>query len=158
MSFTVIDWVFGIIILAFALTSLVKGFIESVFNKLSWILGLIAAFILYKDVSVKFFNNIENPTISRIVSFVILFILVFLIVKLVQTIMERIFEMNILNSLDRVLGFAFGIIEGCAVVGLIIFLLYYQPFFSVEKIFDGSFFYGIFYNLFLASKETKLNV
>lgn len=158
MSFTVIDWIFGIIILAFALSSLAKGFIESVFNKLSWILGIIVACFLYKDAAKLFSGKIESQTMARIVAFIILFIVVFLIIKLVQTIMEKIFQMNILNSLDRVLGFAFGIIEGFAVVALIIFLFYYQPFFSTDKLFDGSFFYKIMYNLFLAQKEVSVNV
>lgn len=158
MSFTPVDWVFAIIIIAFALTSLAKGFIESIFNKLSWILGIIAAVLLYKSVSDSFLKSIQNQMVRNVCSFVLIFVIVFIIVKLIQMIMKRIFELNILNSLDRVLGFAFGIVEGCAVVALAIFLLNMQPFFNVSKLFEGSFFYNIVSSLFLSRKGAVSNV
>ena len=78
---------------------------------------------------------------------------VFLIIKLAQMIVSKIFEWSILKSLDRTLGFIFGIVEGAAVVCLIIFLLSVQPFFDVTNLFDGSFFYGLVNSIFNSTKE-----
>ena len=68
-------------------------------------------------------------------------------------IIAKVFEWSILKSLDRTLGFIFGIVEGLAVVCLIIFLLTSQPFFNPENILNGSFYYNIANSLFHATKE-----
>lgn len=158
MTFTVIDWIFGILILIFALSGLIKGFVDCVFNKLCWILGLIAACLFYDDAAKLILSSIENPSLSNVLGFCIVFVGVFVVVKLIQIIVSKIFQLNILKSLDRVLGFAFGIVEGTAVVGLLIFLLTKQPFFSPDKLLEGSFFYGLMDKFFFAAKEIGTNV
>lgn len=158
MNFTVIDWIFGVLIVIFAISGLAKGFVESLFNKLSWIGGIIAGCIFYDDVATNILKTVENQVLANVLAFIIIFVVVFLIIKCVQIIISRIFELNILNSLNRVLGFAFGIIEGLAVVALLIFLLDAQPFFDASKMFNGSFFYGIVSTLFLSHKELRTNV
>lgn len=158
MSFSVLDWIFGIIILIFALNGLIKGFVDCVFNKLCWILGIILACFFYDYAGNLILANMANRNIANILGFIIVFVTVFLIVKLIQVIVEKIFQLNILKSLDRVLGFAFGIIEGGAVVGLIIFILTKQPFFSPEKLFDGSTFYKLAESFLFTAKEIGTNV
>lgn len=158
MNFTVIDWIFGIVILIFALSGLIKGFVDCLFSKLCWILGLISACIFYDDAAKYIFQSISNPTLSNILGFIIVFILVFLVVKLVQVVISKIFQLQILKSLDRVLGFAFGIVEGILVVGLVIFILLKQPFFSPDRLLNGSFFNSIVERLFFATKELGTNV
>ncbi len=61
--------------------------------------------------------------------------------------------MEHIKKSDRTLGFIFGIVEGLAVICLLIFLLTAQPFFSVENIFDGSIFYNLVTSLFNSTKE-----
>lgn len=158
MNFTVLDWIFGILILIFALSGLIKGFVDCLFNKLCWILGLIAACLFYGVAAEYILKSVENKTLSNVLGFCIVFIAVFLLVKLLQMIVSKIFQLNILKSLDKVLGFAFGIIEGIAIVGLIIFILTKQPFFSPDKLLNDSFFYELFDKFFLASKELGTNV
>ena len=63
-------------------------------------------------------------------------------------IVAKVFEWSILKSLDRTLGFIFGIVEGLALVCLIVFLLSAQPFFNTQTIFDGSFYYNIIQSVF----------
>ncbi len=158
MTFTVIDWIFGIVILTFAIVGLIKGFVENVFGKLSWILGIILACIFYDDAGNLVLSSINNTILRNILSFLIVFIVVFLIVKLAQVIVAKIFEGKILKSLDRTLGFFFGAAEGLAITGLSIFLLSVQPFFSVENLFDGSFFYSIFGVILEKGQEGLSNV
>ena len=68
-------------------------------------------------------------------------------------IVSKVFEWSILNSLDHTLGLLFGIVEGMAVVCLIIFILTAQPFFNAQKVFGDSFYFNIVNSLFDASKE-----
>ena len=68
-------------------------------------------------------------------------------------IVGKLFELNILNSLDRALGFFFGIVEGLAIVLLIMFLIVAQPFFNADSLIQNSFFYDIFGNFVINSKN-----
>ena len=59
MSFP-IDIIFLAIILVFAIVSAIKGFINAIFNKLCWILGLVAAFLFYNMLSVPMMDFVKN--------------------------------------------------------------------------------------------------
>ena len=153
MNAFVIDWIFGIIIVVFAVSGLIKGFVDNVFGKLAFIAGIICGWIFYKSMATSLLKDIKLPYAANILSFLLIFVVVFLIIKLAQMIVSKIFEWSILKSLDRTLGFIFGIVEGAAVVCLIIFLLSVQPFFDVTNLFDGSFFYGLVNSIFNSTKE-----
>ena len=153
MNAFVIDWIFGIIIVVFAVSGLIKGFVDNVFGKLAFIAGIICGWIFYKSLATTLLKDIKVPYAANILSFLLIFVVVFLIIKLAQMIISKIFEWSILKSLDRTLGFIFGIVEGAAVVCLIIFLLSVQPFFDVTNLFDGSFFYGLVNSIFNSTKE-----
>ena len=153
MNAFVIDWIFGIIIVVFAVSGLIKGFVDNVFGKLAFIAGIICGWIFYKSMATSLLKDIKLPYAANILSFLLIFVVVFLIIKLAQMIISKIFEWSILKSLDRTLGFIFGIVEGAAVVCLIIFLLSVQPFFDVTNLFDGSFFYGLVNSIFNSTKE-----
>lgn len=152
MNFVVIDYIFCFVIILFAILGVVKGFIDNIFGKLSWILGIIGAFIFYDQVARNVLTGITNHIAANILAFIILFVIIFLIIKMIQVIIGRLFECQVLNSLDRALGFFFGIVEGIAVVALIIFLLCNQPFFNINNLFDGSFFFSLF-NRFLSNVD-----
>ena len=153
MSFTVIDWVFSGIILIFAIGGVVKGFIDNVFGKIAFIAGIILAWLFYKDIADGLLKDVKVPHAANIIAFLLIFVVTFLVIKLVQMIVAKVFEWSILKSLDRTLGFIFGIVEGGAVVCLIIFLLSAQPFFNSMIILEGSFFYNLVTALFNSSKE-----
>ena len=153
MSFTVIDWVFSLIILLFAINGVIKGFIDNVFGKIAFITGIILGYFFYKDVATGLLKDIKIPFAANIIAFLLIFVVTFLVIKLIQMIIAHIFQWSILKSLDRTLGFIFGIVEGAAVVCLIIFLITAQPFFSPHNIIDGSFYYNLVTSLFNSTKE-----
>ena len=139
MNFMVIDWIFSGIILIFAVVGVIKGFIDNIFGKIAFIAGIILGYFFYKDVAEGLLKDIKVPYAANIIAFLLIFVVTFLIIKIVQMIVSKVFEWSILKSLDRTLGFIFGIVEGAAVVCLLIFLLTAQPFFSVDNLFDGSY-------------------
>lgn len=153
MSFVIIDWIFSGIILIFAIAGVIKGFIDNVFGKIAFIAGIILGYLFYQDVAGGLLKDIKVPYAANIIAFLLIFVVTFLIIKIVQMIVAKVFEWSILKSLDRTLGFIFGIVEGAAVVCLVIFLLTAQPFFSVQGIFDGSFYYNLVNALFISSRE-----
>ena len=153
MNFGVIDWVFSGIILLFAIGGVIKGFIDNVFGKIAFIAGIILAYLFYKDIANGLLKDIKVEFAAKIISFLLIFVVVFLVIKIIQMIVAKVFEWSILKSLDRTLGFIFGMVEGGAVVCLIIFLLTAQPFFNSMTILDGSFYYNIVNSLFHSTKE-----
>ncbi len=153
MTFTVVDWIFSAIILVFAISGVIKGFIDNVFGKIAFVAGILLAYLFYKDIAEKLLKDVKVAYAANIIAFLLIFVVTFLVIKIVQMIVAKVFEWSILKSLDRTLGFIFGIVEGGAVVSLIIFLLIAQPFFSVQPIFEGSFFVNLVTSLFNSTKE-----
>lgn len=145
-TFTAFDWILSGLILIFAFSGLAKGFANNVLGKLAFILGVVFACLFYAKIAVVFFKGTESVALKNALSFLLIFIAVFLIVKIVQGIISKIFAWQPLKSLDRTLGFFFGIIEGLAVVWLILFLLSIQPFFSAENLIRGSFYQNLINN------------
>lgn len=158
MSFTIIDWVFSLIILAFAIGGIIKGFIDNIFGKLALVLGIFIAILFYKNIAALLLKDIKFPFAANIIAFLLIFVVVFLVVKIIQMIVSKVFEWSILKSLDRTLGFFFGIVEGAVVICLIILLLDAQPFINVNSLFDGSFYYNLVSTLLTARKEAGINV
>ena len=154
MSFTVLDYIFFVIILIFALSALIKGFVNEVFGKAAFILGILGAVIFYAEAGKWFIEKIPSETLRNIVGFVLVFVVVFLVLKLVGLLISKLFEVSVLKRLDRILGFFFGVIEGSAIVGFVIFLITIQPFFDPSKLLNDSFVYSIFCKI-IASPEFK---
>lgn len=153
MNFAIIDWVFSGVILLFAIGGAIKGFIDNVFGKIAFIVGIILAWLFYKNIAGGLLKDVKNTYIANVLAFLLIFVVTFLVIKLVQMIVAKVFEWSILKSLDRTLGFIFGIVEGGAVVCLIVFLISVQPFFNPAPLLGGSFFYGIVTSLFNTAKE-----
>ena len=139
-----IDYVFLIVIALCAMVCTMKGFVDSFFDKAAPVLAVIAAVFLYKHFTLLMSKFIKNPLVCTIVTFLIVFVLVFILIKILQKAIGTIFEDKILGSLNRTLGFAFGIVEALAIIALALFLISAQPFFDASKLLDGSFFFKIF--------------
>lgn len=158
IAFTVVDWVLLLIIFVFVVISLVKGFIDQLFSKSAWILGIIAAIFLYSKLAVLFFEKINNMIICNILSFIAIFAATYIILRLIGLLVQKIVDITILKGLDRIFGAAFGLIEGFAIVCLIMFLINLQPFFDGSKILDDSWFYGLMNKFIPQIKEVIANV
>ncbi len=153
MNFAVIDWVFSAIIILFAIGGVIKGFIDNVFGKIAFIAGIILAYFFYKNIAGSVLKDVKNPYVANVLAFLLIFVVVFLVIKIIQMIVAKVFEWSILKSLDRTLGFIFGMIEGAAVVCLVIFLITVQPFFNPLNILGESFYYGLVSSLFHSTRE-----
>lgn len=154
MSFSVLDYILFILILIFAFAALIKGFINEIFGKAAWILGILGGVLFYSQVAIYFKEKIASSALRNILAFVIIFVAVFLVLKIMGAIISKIFEMKILRSLDRALGLFFGLIEGFAIAGFILFLLSIQPFFDAKGLLDSCYLYGI-YSKIISSPEFK---
>ena len=141
MNQSILDLVFLSIVVLFAVLGVVRGFIKELFARGAPVLGLWAAVLLYRRVNEFFEPYIKIHILSLIVSFLMVFIVVYIILMIVRNIVSGIFGGEILKGLDRILGFAFGIVEGLALVALLLILLQAQPWFDVSELLEQSFFY-----------------
>lgn len=143
MPFALLDVIFLIVILIFALIATAKGFIGAIFGKLCWIMGLFGAFFFYKYLLKYMTGVIKNEMLAAIACFFLIFVVIFLIVKIIQVILQKAFSGDIMKGLDRALGFFFGLVEGLVIVFIFIFIVKNQPWFDVRNLFEGSLFYQI---------------
>lgn len=116
-----------------------------------------SAILLYKFLLPTFSDLIKIYVAAVVVSFLIIFIATFLVLKIIQAIIKKIFETKILSSLDRVLGFAFGLLEGLAFVAIILIILTAQPWFDVSSLLNGSIFYRILSGIIAVPVENVVN-
>lgn len=140
MTFVPVDYFFCILIVIFGLISFHKGFLAEVFGKAAWVLGIIGGAFFYKNIALALVPKIKSPLACNVLGFLIVFVLVFLLVKICEMILEKIFQLTLLKSLDRGLGLLFGLVEGFAIVCLIIFILNVQPFVNLGNLLKESFF------------------
>ena len=138
MSLPIIDLVFIVIIVVFAILASIKGFVGEVFDRGAPVISVWLAVLTYKRVAAPLKQHIQIPIIANILAFVLVFILAFVIIKIVQQLIGKIVEGKILKQLDHTLGFAFGVLEGLAVVALL-----FQPWFQLGNLLDGSIFASI---------------
>lgn len=158
MTLAVIDWIFIVVLLIFIIAATIKGFINEIFGKASWISGIILAIFLYSKVGLILHQKIESLALCNVLAFVLIFAGVFLIVKIVGGILHKIFELRILRGLDKVLGAMFGLVEGFAIICLIMFIMTIQPFFDATGLLKDSFFYDLMNTFIPEVKAAITNV
>ncbi len=157
MNLPIIDFIFiGIIVLC-SIIALIRGFINEIFGMGVPIVSAWSAILLYKFLLPTFSDLIKIYVAAVVVSFLIIFIATFLVLKIIQSIIKKIFETKILSSLDRVLGFAFGLLEGLAFVAIILIILTAQPWFDVSSLLNGSIFYKILSGIIAVPVENVVN-
>lgn len=138
MTFTFVDVVFAVVVLCFAVSAAVHGFIRELFGKLAVVAGVVAGFYFCGMLAPYFSRIIPVSAVDIVLSFVLIFVAAFLFVKILQILIGGIFSGEILKSLDRVLGFAFGALEGLLIVVCVLILLKAQVWFDIGFLTERS--------------------
>ena len=141
MTYAPVDIIFLLIVLLFAISAFARGLVKEFFGKAALVCGIIFALLFSSHLFPYVQSGIKNELLSKLIAFLLIFVIVFLLVKIIQEIVAKFFSGDILKSLDRSLGLVFGIIEGLALVALILVILTTQPWFSTEGILGESAFY-----------------
>lgn len=147
MNYSIIDLIFALVVLGIGIFAAIQGFIKEIFNKASFVIAILAAFVFYNVLGELLEPVIKNKIASQVCAFVAIFIVVFLVIKVIQIILSKIFSGEIISGLDHALGFLLGIAEGFAVVFFVLLIITKQPWFDVSSITDNSIAYKIFQNL-----------
>ena len=158
MNIAFIDMVFIVIIVACVLLSVLKGFVSSFFGKATFIVALLLGIFLAPKLDVFVSNYINIPFLTTVISFLLVFIVSFLVLKVIQLIIKSIFSGEIMGSLDKALGFFWGLFEGLLIVGVICVILIVQPFFDLSELLSNSFFASKILPLFVNTESIKASI
>ena len=138
----VIDWIFIAFILLMIIHGYLKGFIEELFSWAALVLAIWAAVLLNSSgaafIRERFMNNVR--VVPEILAFIAIFLIIMIVIKLLERILKNVIAGANLGGVNRILGAAFGIIEGFAITVLVVFVLRVQPLFDSSKILGGSWF------------------
>ncbi len=133
-----IDIVFGVIIGGASLRGALKGFVTETLSVAAIVCGVGAAVVLHK-LAAGYLDGIWGASRwNQLVAFLAVFVAVYVVAKILEGTLHRLFETLRLQNLDRVLGLILGVVEGVVAVGLVLFLLLWQPFFDAGGLLQAS--------------------
>lgn len=133
-----LDYVLLAIIAIAALRCWFRGIIGEVLSMAAVVGGLLAGILFYRPVGAWLSSLKPLGGFEIVIGFVAAFALVFIVVKVVERSLRGVLESLNLDVLDRVLGFAFGALEGVVLSAIIVLVLRYQPLVNVDALLDGS--------------------
>lgn len=132
------DIIFLLIALFFVIKGFFRGFISEFMSMAALILGLIAALMFQPAVSSLLKDMIKSDTFRPIAAFFLLFIGTYIIVKLIEMMLHNVIEAIKMNSLDRLLGIVWGLLETSVIILIVVFLFYSLKFKAGISFLDGS--------------------
>lgn len=118
------DLLFLLIALFFVIKGFFRGFISEFMSMAALIAGLAAALIFQNHVASLLKEMIKNDTFRPLVAFFILFIGTYILVKLVELMLHNAIEAIKMNSLDRLLGFVWGLLETAVIILIVVYFIY----------------------------------
>lgn len=135
----VLDWIFLAVIAILGIRCFVRGFVEELLSVAAYAVGLLAGLLLYKVGADILKTKLGLTVIPEVIAFAAFFVVGFLVVKIIEKLIHEGLEAAKLQSVDRIVGFVFGALEGLVVVSLVLVVMTVQPIFDVKKILEGSF-------------------
>ena len=133
------DLIFLLLALFFVIKGFFRGFISEFMSMAALILGLIAALAFQNQLSALLKDMIKSDTFRPIAAFFLLFIVTYILVKLLELLLHNAIEAIKMNSLDRLLGLVWGLLETAVIVLIIVFLIYRFKFKAGISFLDESF-------------------
>jgi membrane protein required for colicin V production len=121
-----LDWIFAVILALLGIRCMIKGFVSEVLSVAALLIGLFAALILYKDAGALFVSwglAATSAAFPGILGFAAVFVLAFLLVKLIERLLQEGIEAAELGGIDRALGLIFGLVEGIALISLVLVVM-----------------------------------
>jgi membrane protein required for colicin V production len=130
MDFTVVDAGVGVIVFVSALLAYSRGFTREIFAIIGWVIAAVAAFYgapalepLIRELPVVGKVLADSCIISMIAAFTIVIAAALLVLSVFTPIVAGMVLDSPLGSLDRLLGFVFGVARGVLLVA-VAFLIY----------------------------------
>jgi len=120
-----LDIIFIVILAFFLFQGWRKGFVKTIGGILGLIVGIYFAGIFYLQASqwLQGLSNYVDQMLGNILGFVLIFIIVNRLFAIVIWMLDKIVKIPVINSINKILGLIFGMLEGFLIVALIFTLL-----------------------------------
>jgi membrane protein required for colicin V production len=132
-SFNNLDYVILVIILVSGLLALTRGFVSEVFSLIAWVGAYFIAVKFYPLAEPWVHNYIHNPGAAAAISAFALFFVGLVLLSVIGNSFSDLIKDSPLTSVDRSLGFVFGILRGLLVVCLVYLCLVTVLWPEIEK-------------------------
>lgn len=117
-----IDIVLLILVLGAGIIGLFKGFIKSVGMLIGGILSIVLSIKFHSIAASILPASITNTDFRNFLGIIITFIVLSIAFGLVVELLSKIFKLPVINIVNRILGFAFGVLEAIMILGVIFML------------------------------------
>lgn len=107
-----------VVLLASGVLALMRGVVHEVLSVAGWVVAALAAFWSLPLVRPLLGDYITNPTLADIAGGAAVFVVVLVVSSMLTHAVARTVQGSALGSIDRSLGFLFGIVRGIALVSL----------------------------------------
>jgi membrane protein required for colicin V production len=134
----ILDIVLAALAALIAIRAALRGFVQEVMAVGALILGLIAAFALYRPLEPLFASFVGEGPYTAILSFIGVFAAAFILAKIVESLVRGIVRELRLEGLDKLLGLLVGLVEAFLLGALILVLLSSQDLVDVGELLSGS--------------------
>jgi membrane protein required for colicin V production len=114
------DLLIVIVLVVSVISAFVKGFFVEVFSLAGVILGLFVAAANYGGFAVWILRVIHSREAANLIAFLLIVLAVMVVASIAGRLLRGLFRTVGLGIVDRLLGAAFGLVEGCVVVTLIL--------------------------------------
>jgi membrane protein required for colicin V production len=146
MIMNIVDIILILLLLWGGIAGFRNGFFREAASLLGIIIGIFLA-IIAADVAGRVLAGMVswNPLPIRIIAFLIAFALIALLMKAIGEALTRVFKIILLNFVNRLAGFVFGLLKVALLLSLLLFLLRLVNehwTFLPESWLQGSFLFG----------------
>ena len=125
----IIDFILIAVVLISGLLASYRGLIRELLGLIAWIFAAFGAFYGFSVVSPLFQKIILNPKVADIVAAIVIALIILVICTIINAKITEKLRKSVLSGLDRILGFAFGVLRGL----LLAFVIYYFAEFALPK-------------------------
>tara|TARA_B100001989_G_C24296831_1_gene343790 strand:- start:81 stop:551 length:471 start_codon:yes stop_codon:yes gene_type:complete len=117
-----------IVFFLFSLLGAIRGFVRELMSIFSWVLCILVAYMYYGTLADYARTFLPGEFLPFIIAFVIIFTTGLLIMSIISKQVSKTVKESPLNSLDRLLGFLFGLTKGIIMVVFVAFILEFTGF------------------------------
>lgn len=121
------DYAVLAIIAISVLLSIIHGFVRELLALMSWIIAFLVAQLFAADVAPLLPAAVPNPSLRLLAAFLAVFLVVLLVMTLLAIVISHLVKSVGLGAVDRLLGAAFGLVRGLAMVMLAVLLAGLTP-------------------------------
>ncbi|MFP4137586.1 MAG: CvpA family protein [Halomonas sp.] len=132
MALTWLDWLFIALLAVTGITGLLRGLVREALGLAAWIVALLAARVLAQPLADLLAGVIDSPDGRLVLAFVLVILGVVLACGIVIRLVQAAVEWVGMGLVNRLLGAAFGVAKGAAILVLVTIVIGLTPLARLE--------------------------